>query len=188
MRHAIGVAIVSLFAMVFLHGGWLIRLLNPLFIRYLRAGLPAGPNVLLTVRGRTSGRPRGTPVAMLRLADRRFVQAAYGEVGWVRNLRVVGRADVTQGRHTDTFDAAELLPEVAAALVREALAPYRPSPLLRRIVGPAARPPVGVLHYFGVRIDTTLDEYVADAARHPLFELRAPSAAQHATKDLTSRA
>ena len=178
MRHAIATAIVSVFAIAFLRGGWLIRLLNPPFIRYLRAGLPAGPNVLLTVRGRSTGRPHSTPVAMLQVADRRFVQAAYGEVGWVRNLRASGRATVTQGRHVDTFDAAELPPDVAAALVRDALAQYRPSLLLRRIVGPATRPPVGVLHYFGVRIDTTLDEYVADAARHPLFELRAPSAAR----------
>ncbi len=176
MRHAIGAAVVSLFANVFLHGAWLIRLLNPLFIRYLRAGLPGGPNVLLTVRGRTTGRPRSTPVAILRLADRRFVQAAYGEVDWVRNLRAVGQATVTQGRRTETLDAVELSPDAAAALVREALAPYRRSRLLRRIVGPATRPPVGVLHYFGVRIDTTLDEYLADAGRHPLFELLPPSA------------
>ena len=171
MRHAIGAAVVSVFAIVFLHGGWLIRLLNPLFVRYLAAGLPAGPNVLLTVRGRTSGRPRRTPVAMLRLADRRFVQAAYGQVGWVKNLRAAGRVVVTQGRRTQTFDAVELSPDVAAALLRGALVPYRPSRLLRRIVGPATRPPAGVLHYFGVRIDDTLDEYLADATRHPLFEL-----------------
>src|ERR1700690_4070120 len=111
MRRAMGAVVVSMFAVVFLHGAWFIRLLNPLFIRYLRAGLPGGPNVLLTVRGRTSGRPRSTPVAMLRLGDRRFVQAAYGDVGWVRNLRVAGEALVTQGRSTDTLAAVELPPD-----------------------------------------------------------------------------
>ena len=171
MRYSIGAVVVTLFAAVFLHGSWLIRLLNPLFVRYLRAGLPGGPNVLLTVRGRTSGRPRSTPVAMLRLDDRRFVQAAYGEVGWVRNLRAAGRAAVTQGRHTDTLDAVELPPDAAAALIRDGLARYRRSRLLRRVVGPTTRPPVGVLHSFGVRIDESLDEYLADARRHPLFEL-----------------
>lgn len=176
MRHAIGACVVSLFAVVFLHGAWLIRLLNPIFIRYLRAGLPGGPNVLLTVRGRTSGRPRSTPVAMLLLADRRFVQAAYGDVGWVRNLRAAGRAIVTQGRHSDTLDAVELPPGAAAALVRDALAPFRRSRLLRRVVGPTTRPPAGVLRYFGVRIDDTLDEYLAGLGRQPLFELLAPTA------------
>ncbi len=87
-----------------------IRLLDPPFIRYLRAGLPGGPNVLLTVRGRTSGRPRSVPVAMLQVADRRFVQAAYGEVGWVRNLRAVGRAAVTQGRHWTSWRRSNCLP------------------------------------------------------------------------------
>src|SRR5450759_3933354 len=52
MRHVISAVVVSLFAIVFLHGAWAIRLLNPVFTRYLGAGLPGGPNVLLTVRGR----------------------------------------------------------------------------------------------------------------------------------------
>ena len=176
MRHAFGAVVVSLFAVVFLHGAWLIRLLNPPFIRYLGAGLPGGPNVLLTVRGRTSGRPRSLPVAMLQVADRRFIQAAYGEVGWVRNLRAVGRAAVTHGRHSDTLEAVELPADVAAMLVRDALAPFRRSSLLRRVVGPTARPPAGVLCYFGVRIDDTLDDYLVAAGRQPLFELRAPVA------------
>jgi deazaflavin-dependent oxidoreductase (nitroreductase family) len=176
VRHAIGAVVVSLFAVVFLHGAWLIRLLNPLFIRYLRAGMPGGPNVLLTVRGRTTGQPRSAPVAMLRLGDRRFVQAAYGDGGWVQNLRAAGQAVVTRGRHRDTVDAVEVPPAAAAALVRDALAPYRPSRLLRRVVGPTTRPPVGVLHYFGVRLDDTLDQYLAEAMSHPLFELRARAA------------
>jgi len=54
MRHAISAVVVSLFAIVFLHGAWAIRLLNPVFTRYLGAGLPGGPNVLLTVSGRSS--------------------------------------------------------------------------------------------------------------------------------------
>src|ERR1700690_3013332 len=114
MRRAMGAVVVSMFAVVFLHGAWFIRLVNPLFIRYLRAGLQGGPNVLLTVRGRTSGPPRSPPVAMLRLGDRRFVQAAYGDVGWVRNLRAAGEAVVTQGRRTDGLGAGPPAPQAAA--------------------------------------------------------------------------
>src|SRR5450759_4307336 len=94
MRHVISAVVVSLFAIVFLHGAWAIRLLNPVFTRYLGAGLPGGPNVLLTVRGRSSGRSRRAPVAMLQFGDRRFVQASFGEVNWVRNLRASGQAVV----------------------------------------------------------------------------------------------
>jgi len=171
MRHAISAVVVSLFAMVFLHGAWAIRLLNPVFSRYLGVGLPGGPNVLLTVRGRSSGRSRRTPVAMLQIRDRWFVQASFGEVGWVRNLRAAGQAVVRKGRRTDVVDSVELDPETAGAIMHEALAPYARSRLLRRVVGPTTRPPVGILHYFGVRIDQTVDEYIAEARRHPVFEL-----------------
>jgi len=55
--------------------------------------------------------------------------------------------------------------------MREALAPHKRSRLLRAVVGPTTRPPIGILHYFGVRVDETVDEYVAHTRRHPLFEL-----------------
>lgn len=171
MRHAFGAGIVSLLALVFVHGQWLIRLLNPIFIRYLRVGLPAGPNVLLTVRGRKSGVLRSTPVAMLRFGDRRFVQASFGEVAWVKNVRASGEAIVKQGRRSDEVGVIELTPQAAASVMFEALQPYRPSRLLRQVVGPAIRPPVGVMGYFGVSVDSTLDAYLREARQRPLFEL-----------------
>jgi deazaflavin-dependent oxidoreductase (nitroreductase family) len=171
MRHAIGSVIVSLFAMVFMHGAWALRLVNPVFSRYLGAGLPGGPNALLSVRGRSSGREYRVPVAMLTFHDRRFVQAAFGEVGWVRNLRAAGRANVTRGRYHALVDAVEVAPEAAAAIMREAVEPFERSRLLAAAVGPTTRPPIGVLQYFGVRIDETHDEYLAAARRQPLFEL-----------------
>jgi deazaflavin-dependent oxidoreductase (nitroreductase family) len=171
MRNAVSAVVVSLFAMAFMHGAWALRLVNPVFSRYLGLGLPGGPNALLTVHGRSSGRLYRTPVAMMEFHDRRFVQAAFGEVGWVRNLRAAGQARITKSRHTDVVDAVELAPEAAGAIMREALAPYRRSRLLRTVVGPTTRPPIGVLHYFRVRVDDSLDEYVADARHHPLFEL-----------------
>lgn len=171
MRHAIGAAVVSLFALVFMHGAWVLRLVNPVFIRYLGVGLPGGPNVLLAMRGRSSERVYRVPVAMLDLDGRRFVQAAFGEVGWVRNLRAAGQARITKGRRTFIVDAVELPPETAGAVMRDALAPFGRSRLVRAVVGPTTRPPVGVLRYFGVRVDETLHEYIADARRQPLFEL-----------------
>ena len=56
----------------------LIPVLNPLIRRLIGAGLPFGPNVLLTVRGRTSGMPRTFPVAIVELDGRRFVQSPFG--------------------------------------------------------------------------------------------------------------
>jgi len=171
MRHAISAVVVSLFAIVFMHGAWALRLVNPVFSRYLGVGLPGGPNALLTVRGRSSGKLYRAPVAMMEFHDRRFVQAAFGEVSWVRNLRAAGHARITKGRHSAVVDAVELAPAVAGAIMREALAPYERSRLLRAVVGPTTRPPIGVLQYFRVRVDDSLAEYVADARHHPLFEM-----------------
>jgi deazaflavin-dependent oxidoreductase (nitroreductase family) len=185
VRHSISALVVTLFALVFLHGGWLIRLLNPVFSRYLDLGLPGGPNVLLTVRGRSSGRRRSTPVALLEFDGRRFAQAPYGVVSWVRNLRAARQAVVRQGRHAEPVVAVELAPETAGAIMHAALAPYRLSSLLRAVVGPTTRPPIGVLHYFGVRVDETLNQYVADARRHPVFELLPRTALESAPTPTT---
>ncbi len=55
--------------------------------------------------------------------DRRFLQAAFGEVNWVLNLRAAGQAVVTKGRHHYNVDAVELAPETAGAIM-----PVGPAP------------------------------------------------------------
>jgi deazaflavin-dependent oxidoreductase (nitroreductase family) len=150
------------------------RLVNPLVRRLVAAGIPTGaPNILLTVRGRRSGKPRTTPVGMLEFEGRWFVQGYHGEVDWVRNLRAAGEATVADHARRVAVQAIELPPAEAAAILRHALEPYRRSRLVRALLGPNARPPVTVLRRLRLRVDDTLDEYVAEARRHPLFELRA---------------
>ena len=58
----------------------------------LAAGVPMGPDVLLTVRGRKSGLPQAAPVAICAPTDRHGVISPYGQINWVRNLRAAGRA------------------------------------------------------------------------------------------------
>jgi deazaflavin-dependent oxidoreductase (nitroreductase family) len=139
----------------------LITWFNPLIRRLLRAGLPFGPNVLLTVRGRSSGLPRTFPVAILELEARRYVQSPFGEVQWVRNLRASGEAVVSKGRDREAVVAVELAPEAAGPVLRDALAPY-----LRSRVGGAY---LGRTYH--LRTDSTLEDYVAAARDHPIFEL-----------------
>ena len=154
-------------------GGRLLRLLNPIARRMIAAGMPTGaPNVLLTVRGRRSGKPRAVPVGMVELDGRMFVQASYGESGWVQNLRVAGEATLTEHHRVMQVKTVELAPDEAAAILRRILAPYRRSRLLRALLGPRFRPPIGVLSHYRIRIDDTPEEYLAEARRHPLFELR----------------
>jgi deazaflavin-dependent oxidoreductase (nitroreductase family) len=78
--------------------------------RMLKAGTPMGPNVLVTIRGRTSGLPRTTPLAIVEHSGRRWIWAPYGEVDWVRNLRAAGEATITSGRRSQEVTATELDP------------------------------------------------------------------------------
>lgn len=82
------------------------RHFNPLMRRLLGAGVPSGPNVLLTVRGRKSGLPRTFPIAMLESGGRCFVQASFGEVNWVQNLRADDAVDeyIAEARHYPVFE------------------------------------------------------------------------------------
>src|SRR5207302_10033331 len=68
--------------------------------------------------------------------------------------------------------AVELSPEEAGAVLRRALEPFRRSRVFHALLGPHFRPPIGVLWRYRIRIDETPEEYVAEARRHPLFELR----------------
>jgi deazaflavin-dependent oxidoreductase (nitroreductase family) len=152
-------------------GGFL-RLINPMVRRMVTAGVPTGAeNILLTTRGRRSGEPRTVPVGMLELEGRRFVQASYGEGGWVGNLRAAGEATITAGTHLEPVEAVELPPDQAAAILQRALESYPRSRVLRAFLG-RFRPPIGVLMALHRRVDDTLEEYLEDARRHPLFELR----------------
>lgn len=81
---------------------------NPLTRRLLRAGLPMGPNTLLTVRGRTTGEPRSAPVAILNDHGRRYVIGAYGDVQWVRNLRAAGAGTIREHGREVAVTAREL--------------------------------------------------------------------------------
>ena len=101
--------------------------------------MPLGFNGLITIRGRTSGLPRTTPVAIIEVSGRRWVWAPWGDVHWVRNLRAAGRATITVRRRTEDVRATELDPAQRVAFFRD-------------ILGPVAR---GIP--FGVRFIRTLD-------------------------------
>ena len=154
--------------------GRFLRLVNPLARWLIPAGLPTGaPNVLLTMRGRRSGKLRTVPLGLLELDGRWFVQTTYGETGWVANLRADGEATVTQpGGRRVPVQAIELPPEEAGAVLRSALERFRRSRVFRSLLGRRARPPIGVLLKLRIRIDDTVEEYAAAARRYPLFELR----------------
>jgi deazaflavin-dependent oxidoreductase (nitroreductase family) len=97
---------------------------NAVARRLLAAGVPMGPDVLLTVRGRRTGLPRSTPVTICKHAGRRGVISPFGETQWVRNLRASGRATISVGSRREEVVAVELEDPAAAVFIRDVLASH----------------------------------------------------------------
>jgi deazaflavin-dependent oxidoreductase (nitroreductase family) len=139
-----------------------VPLFNPITRFLLRAGVPLGFNGLLTIRGRKTGIPRTTPIAIIDVDGRRWVWSPWGESQWVRNLRAAGRATVTKRGQEDEVRASELDPTERIAFFRD-------------IAGPVARRiPFG---YWFIRIvdGTDLNHPMEAAKGRPVFELRSLS-------------
>jgi deazaflavin-dependent oxidoreductase (nitroreductase family) len=99
-----------------------VRINNTMTTSLLRLGIKVWSFSLLTVRGRKSGKPIVTPVAIFVQNQKRYLVATYGVVNWVRNLRAAGgEATLTRRRHSEKIRAIELEPEAAALVFREAL-------------------------------------------------------------------
>ena len=137
-----------------------VSLLNPIARFLLAAGVPLGPNALLTIRGRKTGLPRTTPVAIIQGPGGRWIWSPWGEVNWVRNLRAAGRATITVRGRTEEVQAIELDPEQRVGFFRDVL-----GPLARRI-------PLGV---WFVRIVDGVDPRrpLEAASGRAVFELHA---------------
>jgi deazaflavin-dependent oxidoreductase (nitroreductase family) len=139
-----------------------VRVLDPLVQAALRLGLPMGPNVLMTVRGRSTGKPRTIPIALLRAGARLYVFSPFGDVHWVRNLRAAGVASLRHGRWRQEVEAIELQPEAAAPILAAGLDPVMRVPVLgTRIAG-----------WYGIDRQSTAADYLEAARQHPGFELR----------------
>jgi len=133
---------------------------NPIASRLLGAGVPMGPNALITVRGRKSGLDRTTPVAVVAVDGRRWVLGTFGDTNWVRNLREAKAAVLVTGGKREPVTATELSRQDALAYYRDVLGPYVRRIrfgrfLLGRILG----------------AQMMLDDPAAAAEEHPVFEL-----------------
>ena len=71
-------------------------------------GLSLFGSRVLTVPGRTSGRPRSTPVNLLDLDGERYLVAPRGNTQWVRNVRAAGGAELRVGRRVEHVTLTEL--------------------------------------------------------------------------------
>ena len=87
----------------------------------MEAGVPLGPNRLVTIRGRKSGLPRTTPLAVIPVNGRRWVWSPWGESQWVRNLRAAGRATIAVRGQAEEVTATELNPTERVEYFRDVL-------------------------------------------------------------------
>src|SRR5215510_12789843 len=94
------------------------RLVNDLVRGLLRVGLGPPHTYLLTVEGRRTRRVYSTPVTLVEEGGRRWLVAPYGEVAWVRNLRLAGRATLSRGRRVEEISVREIGVDDAAPVLR----------------------------------------------------------------------
>jgi deazaflavin-dependent oxidoreductase (nitroreductase family) len=129
------------------------RAVEAIMSRLVSAGV-VPRSYLLTVRGRKTGLARTLPVTVAEHDGKRWLVAPYGPVSWVHNARAAGV--VTLSRRSTT----------RAYAVREATA-QEAGPVLKRYVevASATRP------YFAATKDSPVEDFVAEAGRHPVFEL-----------------
>jgi deazaflavin-dependent oxidoreductase (nitroreductase family) len=130
------------------------RGLNALVRPLAKLGLTGPRTHLLTVPGRRTGKPWSTPVSIVRTGDDRWLVAPYGDRNWVTNARVSGWVELRRGRTRERLGVHELEPAAAVPVLQEY---YRQ--------GRVTRP------FFDVSLESSDEEWLAEAPHHPVFRL-----------------
>jgi deazaflavin-dependent oxidoreductase (nitroreductase family) len=131
------------------------RLLTVLVEPAARLGLAGKRTHVLTVVGRKSGRKYSTPVQLVFLDGQRWLVAPYGEREWVKNARAAGTVELTRARNTERVHVEEVVDAQTAA------------PVLREYLN---KTPV-TKSFFEVSKDSPLEDFAAEAPRHPVFRI-----------------
>jgi deazaflavin-dependent oxidoreductase (nitroreductase family) len=92
---------------------------NRLLLALHRLGMRTGTIHVLTVRGRTSGKPRSTPVSVLKVGDARYIVGGMATMDWVRNARALGWGTLAYGRRLERVRLVELPVAERGAILRE---------------------------------------------------------------------
>ena len=129
------------------------RVANTIMSVLVGAGL-VPRSYLLTTQGRKTGRARTNPVVPVDHDGRYWLVAPYGPVSWVHNARAAGKVRLARRRHTRDYAIREAAPDEAG-------------PVLKRYLrlAPSTRP------YFQASKDSPVEDFIAEAHRHPVFEL-----------------
>lgn len=133
------------------------RGLNALVRPLARLGLAGRSTHVLTVPGRESGRRWSTPVSIVGDGDERWLVAPYGERNWVKNARAAGWVELQRGRRRERLAVEEVEAVEAVPVLREYYRRFR-----------VTRP------FFEVTLESSHEQWLAEASRHPAFRLRSP--------------
>ena len=140
---------------------WWLKYVNKVMIGIQRLGVNFGP-VVLTVRGRKSGKPRSTPVTPMTVDGKRYVVAGLPDSDWAANARAAGSATLQVGRRTEVIRMVEMSADEARPLLR---------------VFPVEVPSgVGFIKNAGLVTGPNPDEFEALAGRLAVFRLDPVSA------------
>jgi deazaflavin-dependent oxidoreductase (nitroreductase family) len=114
---------------------------------------PSGRHILV-FKGRKSGKIYSTPVTLVQENGRSWLVAPYGEVSWVKNVRAAGSVELERGGKSLSYRIQEL--------------PFSESgPILKTYLPlePITQP------YFTARPGSPVEDFVKEAAAHPVFAL-----------------
>ncbi|GAA1784562.1 MULTISPECIES: nitroreductase/quinone reductase family protein [Streptomonospora] len=132
------------------------RTANAVIAGFITYGISPGEMRLLTTRGSKSGFLRTTPVSLVENDQGRFLVGAYGETGWVRNIRRDGFATLRRGGWIELISVVETGPERAARVLKE----YLDHPRAAVVAGEFTAAPDSPVEAFGQEVET-----------HPVFEI-----------------
>ena len=97
---------------------WL-KPMNKVFMTLSKTGLGMKELPVLTVAGRTSGKPRSTPLSVLDLNAERYLLEGFPGADWARNVRAAdGRASLRIGAQTEEVHLIEVDDEEALTVLR----------------------------------------------------------------------
>ena len=131
-----------------------VRIVNRIMGLMIRWGIAPPHSHLLTVRGHKSGKFYTNPVTLVEEDGGRWLIAPYGEVSWVKNVRVASEVMLRRGRDVETVTPHEIPLDERAPILKNYLA-------IETITQP----------YFDAGPDSPLEAFAAEAERHPVFLL-----------------
>lgn len=134
---------------------FIVSLVNQVMRTLIRLNIAPPGMHILSVKGRKSGRIYSTPVTLVQEKNQRWLVAPYGEVAWVKNARAVGSVTLMRGRKAERVSIVEIGATEGAPILKKYLA-----------LEPITQP------YFDVHPDATIESFVAEAPRHPVFRLQ----------------